>query len=332
MNQTLRIALTPGEPAGIGPDLAILMAQQSRDFELVAIASAELLRSRAAALGVELTIRDYDATVAPAGDSTGTLCVHDRALGCPATIGELDVRNAEYVLDCLQTAVEGCSNNSFQALVTGPVHKAIINDAGIPFSGHTEFIAEHTSAEPVMMLAAGDFRVALATTHLPLSEVASALTTEVLERVCRILYQDLQAKFNVSEPRVLVCGLNPHAGEGGHLGDEEINIIQPVLERLRGEGMQFEGPLPADTLFTPKHLKGADATLAMFHDQGLPVLKYAGFGSAVNITLGLPVIRTSVDHGTAIDLAGSGKIDSGSMQAAIDLAVELASNATKHQL
>jgi len=331
MNQTLRIALTPGEPAGIGPDLAILMAQQSRDFELVAIASAALLRSRAAALGVELTIRDYDAAVAPAGDSTGTLCVLDRALGCPATIGELDVRNAEYVLDCLQTAVTGCSENIFHALVTGPVHKAVINDAGIPFSGHTEFIAAHTSADPVMMLAAGDFRVALATTHLPLSEVASALTAEVLERVCRILYKDLQTKFNVSEPRVLVCGLNPHAGEGGHLGDEEIKVIQPVLERLRGEGMQFEGPLPADTLFTQKHLKGADAALAMFHDQGLPVLKYAGFGSAVNITLGLPIIRTSVDHGTAIDLAGSGKIDSGSMQAAIDLAVELASNTTRHQ-
>ena len=326
MNQKLRIALTPGEPAGIGPDLAVMLAQQVREFELVAIANAQLLGARAEALGLPLTLRKYDSSQAPVGDAKGSLCVLDSALDSPATIGHLDVRNAAYVLDCLQTAVEGCSENRFHALVTGPVHKAVINDAGIPFSGHTEFIAEHTGADPAMMLVAGDFRVALATTHLPLSEVASALTDEVLERVCRILHRDLQSKFKLAEPRILVCGLNPHAGEGGHLGNEEINIIQPVLERLRAEGLQFEGPLPADTLFTPTHLKGADAVLAMFHDQGLPVLKYAGFGSAVNITLGLPIIRTSVDHGTAIDLAGTGKIDSGSMQAAIKLAVELAGN------
>ena len=328
-DQQLRIALSPGEPAGIGPDLTVMMAQQSRDFELVAIASSQLLRSRAEALGLELQIRNYDPAKKPASDGVGTLCVLDTELGCPATTGELDVRNAGYVLACLETAVEGCSKNNFHALVTGPVHKAVINDAGIPFSGHTELIAEHTASNPVMMLAAGDFRVALATTHLPLSEVASALTATVLERVCRILHADLRSKFNLPQPRILVCGLNPHAGEGGHLGNEEINTIQPVLERLRAEGMQFEGPLPADTLFTPTHLKDADAVLAMFHDQGLPVLKYAGFGSAVNITLGLPIIRTSVDHGTAIDLAGTGKIDSGSMKAAIDLAVELAGNASQ---
>jgi len=318
--------MTPGEPAGIGPDLAVMMAQQAREFELVAIASSELLRSRAQVLGLQLAIREFDTAKVPEGDAAGTLCVLDSKLDHAATVGHLDVRNAAYVLDCLRTAVEGCGQQNFHALVTGPVHKTVINDAGFPFSGHTEFIAEPSGSDPVMMLVADKFRVALATTHLPLSEVASALTAEVLERVCRVLHTDLQSKFNLPEPRILVCGLNPHAGEGGHLGDEEINIIEPVLEILRAEGKKFEGPLPADTLFTPTHLKGADAVLAMFHDQGLPVLKYAGFGSAVNITLGLPIIRTSVDHGTALDLAGTGKIDSGSMEAAINLAVELAGN------
>ena len=323
-----RIALTPGEPAGIGPDLASLIAHTDRNYELVVVANRALIESRAQTLDHALTTRAFDATANPQGDTAGKLCILDTPLGQAVTAGVLEPANADYVLDCLSRAVEHCQNNVFDAMVTGPVHKGIINDAGRAFSGHTEFIADMTDSTPVMMLAAGDFRVALATTHLPLAEVPAALTRESLERVCRVLHSDLQQRFGIPAPVIVVCGLNPHAGEGGHLGREEITVIEPVLQKLIDEGMQFRGPLPADTLFTPRHLNDADAALAMFHDQGLPVLKYAGFGSAINITLGLPIIRTSVDHGTALDLAGTGNIEIGSVQAAIDLAITLAGKQT----
>ena len=319
-----RIAFTPGEPAGIGPDLAALIAHSERDYELVVVANRALIELRAQILGQPLPTRTFDPAAKAQGDSTGQLCVLDIPLGQPVTAGVLATENADYVLNCLTSAVEHCQNNICAAMVTGPVHKGVINDAGRAFSGHTEFIAEMTHSTPVMMLAAGDFRVALATTHLPLSDVPAALTRESLERVCRVLHKDLQQRFGIPEPVIVVCGLNPHAGEGGHLGQEEITVIEPVLQKLVSEGMHFCGPLPADTLFTPRHLNDADAALAMFHDQGLPVLKYAGFGSAINITLGLPIIRTSVDHGTALDLAGTGNIETGSIQAAMDLALELA--------
>lgn len=239
--------------------------------------------------------------------------------------GQLNPANAEYVLATLREAALGCRQGRYQAMVTAPVNKAVINDAGHPFTGHTEFLAALTDTPmPVMMLAAGTLRVALATTHLPLRGVADALTPQRLESVARILHNELTQRFDIDQPRMLVCGLNPHAGEDGHLGDEEIRVIRPVLEQLRSEGMDFIGPLPADTLFTPRHLDDAHAVLAMYHDQGLPVLKYAGFGNAVNVTLGLPIIRTSVDHGTALDLAGTGQAEPGSLRAALDCAADLA--------
>jgi 4-hydroxythreonine-4-phosphate dehydrogenase len=245
----------------------------------------------------------------------------------PVKCGHLDAGNGPYVLATLDAAVDGCLNGQFGAMVTAPLHKGIINDAGIPFTGHTEYLAERTHSEPVMMLATetadGPLRVALATTHLPLAAVPAALTPAVLRRALQILHKDLIQQFGIAEPRILVAGLNPHAGEGGHMGHEEIDVIEPVLAELRAGGMRLTGPLPADTLFTPQHLRHADAVMAMFHDQGLPVLKYAGFGRAINITLGLPIIRTSVDHGTALDKAGSGDINSGSLSAAIALATQL---------
>jgi len=245
-------------------------------------------------------------------------------LARPATPGQPDPASAPAVLAMLRRAAEGCLEGEFAAMVTAPVHKAVINDAGLPFSGHTEFLAGITGGEPVMLLAADKLRVALATTHLPLAEVPRAITAERVQRVLRVLDYDLRTRFGIAEPRILVAGLNPHAGEGGHLGREEIEVIEPALARLRREGLELEGPLPADTLFTPRRLENADAVLAMYHDQGLPVLKFAGFGRAVNITLGLPVVRTSVDHGTALDLAGTGKAESGSLVAALEAALELA--------
>ncbi len=321
----IRLALTPGEPAGIGPDLAIKAAQQPRDYELVAFASPEMLMSRARQLDLPLRVREYTPDTAQI-DEAGTLCVFPVETTDTVQTGSLNPANAGYVLNTLGMAVDACINKHLHALVTGPVHKGVINDAGIPFTGHTEYIAERTSSYPVMMLLTGDFRVALATTHISLAEVASAVTKERLLKVCRVLHNDLKNTFAIPQPHILVAGLNPHAGEGGHLGREEINVIEPTLELLRREGMQLTGPMPADTLFTPRHLENADAVLVMYHDQGLPVLKYAGFGEAVNITLGLPLIRTSVDHGTAIDLAGTGKINTGSLAAATDLALQLAVN------
>jgi 4-hydroxythreonine-4-phosphate dehydrogenase len=322
----LKLALTPGEPAGIGPDLAILLAQKALPVELVVFADPELLSARAAQLGLPLRLVAHDHHRAARLANAGELSIYPVPLRAPSHPGQLDVANAAYVLDTLRIATRACLSGELAGLVTGPVHKGIINEAGIAFSGHTEFLAELSGGHPVMMLAAGALRVALATTHLPLRAVADAITAPTLERVCRILDHDLRARFGMAAPRILVSGLNPHAGEGGHLGREEIEIIEPVLNALRAQGLNLIGPLPADTLFTRERLQQADAVLAMYHDQGLPVLKYAGFGEAVNITLGLPLIRTSVDHGTALDLAGTGRAHVGSLHHAVLMAHTMATH------
>jgi 4-hydroxythreonine-4-phosphate dehydrogenase len=319
-----RIALTPGEPAGIGPDLVVTLAQQAQAHEIVAIADPQLLQTRAQQLGLSLTLREINLQDAPRPNAAGELAILPIELAEPTVPGKLNVRNAPYILRTLDAAIEGCVAGHFAALVTGPVQKSIINDAGIAFSGHTEYLAEKTHTEKVvMMLATEGLRVALATTHLPLKDVAAAITEAELMQVTEILHRDMQLQFGITHPRILVCGLNPHAGEGGHLGREEIDVIEPVLKQLRARGMNLVGPLPADTLFTPKYLDHADAVLAMYHDQGLPVLKYKGFGQAVNITLGLPIIRTSVDHGTALDLAAKGKADLGSLRTALSYALAM---------
>lgn len=320
-----RIALTPGEPAGIGPDIVIQNAQSSRPAEVIAICSRELLLARAEQLGLPLQLIDYDPGKRdPRVSAAGELMIFPVKLHTNCVAGQLDPGNAGYVLDTLDIALDLGLTGVVDAIVTGPVHKEIINEAGVAFTGHTEYLATACKADPVMMLANEDFRVALATTHLPLSEVSKAITAEGLSRVIKILHNDLQNKFGIAAPQILVCGLNPHAGEGGHLGMEEIDVITPTLDSLRKSGMQLVGPLPADTLFTEKYLDQADAVLAMYHDQGLPVLKFAGFGKAVNITLGLPIIRTSVDHGTALDLAGTGKASAESLSYAIKQALILA--------
>ncbi len=312
------LLLTPGEPAGIGPDLVVLNQGALIDAGITLVADPELLSTRASLLKQELSLQPVTPDVAA---DSGKLAILPVSLQSPVEAGTLNAANAPYVLETLSQAVDLCLQGRYRGIITGPVHKGIINDAGIPFSGHTEFLAERTSTpQVVMMLAAGDLRVALATTHLPLREVADAITQPLITSVLRILHHDLQHQFGISSPRILVCGLNPHAGEGGHLGTEEIQEIEPALTQLRKEGMHLTGPLPADTLFTPTHLSQADAVLAMYHDQGLPVLKHHGFGNAVNITLGLPIIRTSVDHGTALDLAGTGQIDSGSLLQALNTA------------
>lgn len=324
-------ALTPGEPAGIGPDLCLLLAREAQPHALIAIASHDLLTERAEVLGLTIELinvgpENWPTQAAPAG----SLYVWDTPLAAPASPGKLNPENAHYVLQTLTRAGQGCLDGHFAGMITAPVHKGVINEGGVAFSGHTEFLAELTHTEQVvMMLATHGLRVALVTTHLPLKDVADAITPERLSRVTRILDQDLRTKFGIAQPRILVCGLNPHAGEGGHLGREEIEIIEPTLQQLRAEGIDLIGPLPADTLFTPKHLEHCDAVLAMYHDQGLPVLKYKGFGAAVNVTLGLPIIRTSVDHGTALDLAGTGQIDCGSLQVALQTAYEMAASQLK---
>ena len=317
------IALTPGEPAGIGPDLCIQLAQLQHPCQLVAIADPQMLSQRASLLGLPLHIRLFDqSTVSP--HQSGSLVVLPVELAETAQCGQLNPANSSYVLETVRVAANGCLSGRFAAMVTAPVHKAIINDAGFPyFSGHTEFIADITGGKPVMMLATPKLRVALATTHLPLSQVSSAISQESLTVIIRQLNKDLQVRFGISQPKILVCGLNPHAGEGGHLGHEEIDIIEPVISQLKTEGVNLFGPLPADSVFTAKYLDTADVVLAMYHDQGLPVLKHSGFGHAVNITLGLPIIRTSVDHGTALDLAGLGKASSTSLQYALTTAIEM---------
>jgi 4-hydroxythreonine-4-phosphate dehydrogenase len=299
-----------------------MAAQQQWDAELVAIADPELMQQRADILGLSIELQTMDPEAPPTQHQAGTLKIVPVKLATPAVPGKLDPANAPYILATLQQAVDGCLNSTYRAMVTAPVQKSVINDAGIPFSGHTEFLAEATGTDRVvMMLATQDLRVALATTHLPLKDVPTAITRELLRQTLHILHKDLRSKFGIAAPRIAVLGLNPHAGEGGHMGREEIDTIIPALGQLRAAGMDLLGPLPADTAFNPKVLDNCDAVFAMYHDQGLPVLKYAGFGKAVNITLGLPIIRTSVDHGTALDLAGTGQADCGSLKAAITMAI-----------
>jgi 4-hydroxythreonine-4-phosphate dehydrogenase len=318
-----RIALTSGEPAGIGPDLCAMVARSAWPCELVCFADRALLAERAAT-GKPLLLRDYVRADTRA-HVAGELQVAHTALAAPARAGQLDPRNASYVLAMLDAAMSGAVTHEFDAIVTAPVHKSVINEAGIAFTGHTEYLAVHSGiARPVMLLVAGGLRVALATTHLPLRAVAPAITRALLREVLDVLATDLARLFGLARPRILACGLNPHAGESGHLGREEIEVIGPAIEDARARGLDVTGPVPADTAFLPTRLAGFDAVLAMYHDQGLPVLKHAGFGRAVNVTLGLPVIRTSVDHGTALELAGTGRADAGSLEAALALAIEMA--------
>ena len=338
-----RIVITAGEPAGIGPDLCVMLAQQAINAEIVVIADREVLAKRAQQIGLPLNIVAFNSTLDSPDNGfpdignhphagNGSLTVMHQPTKNPVQTGKLDAENSQYVLQTLTSAALDCANGNFSAMVTAPVHKGIINDAGIAFSGHTEFLAELTNTDQVvMMLVGGGMRVALVTTHLALKDVPEAITPQGLETTIRILHHDLVHKFRIQKPRILVAGLNPHAGEDGYLGREEIEVINPVLQKLRTEGMNLVGALPADTLFAKHHLSKADAVLAMYHDQGLPVLKHASFGEGVNVTLGLPVIRTSVDHGTALDLAGTGNIEIGSMLAAIELAIQLANNQSQKQ-
>jgi 4-hydroxythreonine-4-phosphate dehydrogenase len=296
------IALTSGEPAGIGPELCVRLAREKFSADVVAIGDRSLL--------------------------AGCPRIEHVALARPARPGKLDPANARYVLAVLDRAIHGCLSGEYDAMVTAPVQKSVINDAGIAFTGHTEYLAERArNAHVVMMLVGGGLRVALATTHLPLADVPRAITVEGLLRTLRVLHADLRERFGIARPRILVSGLNPHSGESGHMGREDIDVIAPALERAAAEGIDAKGPIPADTLFVPERLRNADAVLAMYHDQGLPVLKFASFGRGVNVTLGLPFIRTSVDHGTALDLAGTGRADSTSLAEALKLAVDLASTA-----
>lgn len=321
----LRIAITPGEPAGIGPDLLIKLAQRQWDAQLIAIADANLLTERAKLLNLPLTLIEFDASLPTTIQAAGQLFIQQVDMAAPASPGVLDDANGAYVLETLRVACENNIAGNFDAIVTGPVHKGIINQAGISFSGHTEYFAQQSNTpDVVMMLATEGLRVALVTTHIPLAYVSKAITPDRLRKVTEILNNDLREKFAIANPRILVCGLNPHAGENGHLGTEELTTIIPTMEQLNSEGMNLIGPLPADTLFQDKYLNNADAVLAMYHDQGLPVLKYKGFGNSVNITLGLPFIRTSVDHGTALDLAGSGTAEVGSFELALKEAIHLA--------
>jgi len=316
------VVFTPGEPAGIGPDLAVWLAGQDLPLRLAVAADPVLLTSRARLLGTSIRLRDWRNDIHRPG-SLQLLAVP--ALESPVTPGSPTTANARYVLGTLDRAVDACLEREFDALVTGPVHKGVINAAGVPFTGHTEYLAARLGvSQPVMLLVAGTLRVALATTHVPLAEVCTRLGELDLESVMRILATDLEAKFGIARPRIAVCGVNPHAGEGGHLGREETDIIAPVVARLSAQGYCVHGPVPADTAFTPTALRDTDVVLAMYHDQGLPVLKHQGFGHAVNVTLGLPILRTSVDHGTALTLAGTGAARPDSVQAALALAVDLA--------
>jgi len=315
MPDTPPLILTAGEPAGIGPDLCVMLTRKPPVGRVVILADRDVLADRANRLGIPFSVPDYT----PGGDAP--VSVLSMPVDESVEPGLLNPANGSYVLQTLGRAVSGCLDGEFSGLVTGPLHKGVINDAGVAFTGHTEFLAELTDTpRVVMMLAGGGMRVALATTHLPLREVADAITAASLVETLRILHAGLRRDFGLARPRILVAGLNPHAGEGGHLGREEIEVIEPVLATLRAEGMDLAGPLPADTLFQRRNLEAADAVLAMYHDQGLPVLKHASFGEGVNITLGLPIVRTSVDHGTALDLAGTGRIDPGSIGVAIETA------------
>ena len=318
-----RIALTAGEPAGIGADLCVQLAQQNVDYQLIIIADPHLLLQRAAQLKLPLIIDIFNPQLPAIKHRAGRLNVLPVNLNAPVQAGQLNPANSDYVLKILTLATQGCMQGLFSAMVTAPVHKAVINEAGFEFTGHTEFIAHITGGYPVMMLVTEGLRVALVTTHLPLIDVSAAINKQTLEKVIRVLQHDLKTRFQCANPRIIVCGLNPHAGESGHLGKEEITVINPVIAALKAQGFNLLGALPADTVFTPKYLESADAVLAMYHDQGLPVLKYKGFGKAANITLGLPIIRTSVDHGTALDLAGTGLAECGSLHYALQTALTM---------
>lgn len=320
-----RIVVTAGEPAGIGPDLVLALSQEDWSHQLVVCADKSVLAERAKLLGLDVTLLDYDAAAPASAQRAGTLVVDHITISKPVVAGQLNEANGRYVLNTLEKAAAGCMNDEFDAIVTGPVHKGVINRAGVAFSGHTEFFAEQSNTPlVVMMLATEGLRVALVTTHIPLAYVSKAVTSERLEKIIHILHKDLVEKFAIEQPNIYVCGLNPHAGEDGVLGHEEIDTITPTLEKLRQQdGINLIGPLPADTIFSEKYLQHADAVLGMYHDQVLPVLKYKGFGRSVNITLGLPFIRTSVDHGTALDLAGTGSADVGSFRTALAQAIEL---------
>jgi 4-hydroxythreonine-4-phosphate dehydrogenase len=324
-----RIALTSGEPAGIGPDLCLAIAREALSCDLVCLADRTLLAERSSALKLPVMLREYDGSTR-ATHTPNELQVLHVPLATRCTPGKLDRANSRYVLSLIDRATDGAVSGEFDAIVTAPVQKSVINEAGIPFSGHTEYLAERTHASlPVMMLATEDLRVALATTHLPLKDVSAAITVESLCQVLEILDHDLRQWWGIKAPRIAVCGLNPHAGESGHLGVEEINVISPAISRMRERGVNVTGPVPADTAFVPARLAECDAVLAMYHDQGLPVIKHSGFDRAVNVTLGLPILRTSVDHGTALDLAGTGRADHRSLAAAIRLAIGIA--ARRHQ-
>ncbi len=330
MKRPLRIAITTGEPAGIGPEIAVAAAAVATDAELILLADRDLLAERARCVGVSLPIHDWQPQT-PGLPHPALWNLHE-PLDAPCVAGTLDPRNGRYVLRLLDRALAGVAQRDFDAIVTAPVQKSVINDAGVAFSGHTEYLAERLGGvHPVMLLAAENLRVALVTTHLPLARVPSALSTALIERTLAILDHDVRRLWGIQAPRIGVCGLNPHAGESGHLGMEEIEIIAPAIAQARGRGIAAHGPLPADTIFTPRALEAFDVVLAMYHDQGLPVLKHAGFGHAVNITLGLPIIRTSVDHGTALSLAGTGKADAGSLQSAIAMAIDFARRARAGQ-
>ena len=323
-----RIIVTSGEPAGIGPDTCVLLAQENWRAHLVVAGDPGLLASAAATLRLPLKISEYHPFDAPAPHVAGELNVLDVPAAQPVVAGRLDPRNAPYVIEMLDRACDGCTNGEFAAMVTAPVQKSVLMDAGFAFTGHTEYLAARTRAAlPVMMLLSGDLRVALVTTHVPLTEVPRAITRERLTATLRVVHTDLERHFGIVEPRIMVLGLNPHAGEAGHLGREEIEVIEPVVPELRREGMRLQGPVPADTAFVPRSLSSADVVVAMYHDQGLPVLKHVGFSNAVNVTLGLPILRTSVDHGTALSLARTGAAEAGSLRAAFELAVNLAGGA-----
>ncbi len=326
-----RIAITPGEPAGIGPDLCVMSSHTEFQCQPVLYCDPELILSRARQLDISVDLQRVDFSSPAYIPAPGQLFVEPVKLETTVIAGVADPGNAGYVLEALTQATHACLSGNCQALCTGPIHKGIINQAGIQFSGHTEFLGELSGGTPVMMLASPAMRVALLTTHIPLQDVAKQVTEARIKQVLSILHQDLVNRFGLANPRILVCGLNPHAGEGGHMGREEVDIIEPALAQLRQQGMLLIGPLPADTVFTPHHLQQCDVVLAMYHDQGLPPLKQTGFGKAVNVTLGLPIIRTSVDHGTALDLAATGKIDTGSFQVAIELATSLANNNHTHE-
>ena len=319
-----RIAVTTGEPAGIGPDILLKAAMHEQPVQLIALADLQLLRERAEILHLPIELKRWSEDTLVVHHKPGTLWVDESRLKTACKPGTLDPQNAAYVIETLDKAVDAVQKHTFAAMVTAPVQKSVINDAGIKFTGHTEFLQDKAGANKVvMMLASPSLRVALVTTHLPLREVADAITQKELEQTIKILNAELISRFGIASPKILVAGLNPHAGEGGHLGHEEIDVIEPVLKRLRKKGYELIGPLPADTLFTEKYLESADAALAMYHDQGLPVLKSQGFGESVNVALGLPFIRTSVDHGTALELAGTGQADESSLQAAINMAHQM---------